>query len=189
MVMAEVLGGEAPAKAEAYLSWVKEHRKRIADIVAKIPVKPTILMEHFLEGRIFGPNAASYEVAEMTGAVNLGSVMKRTSNTVDVEWVIKQNPDAYIKVLSLPEVTDPEEKREILERTRLEILGRKGWEDMDAVKNGRVYVWDSDVSNGARYIVGLYQLCHFLYPDFFSESLADEVNREYWNRFQGKDLK
>jgi iron complex transport system substrate-binding protein len=189
LVMAEVLGGEAPGRAEAYLSWLKDHREKIAAIVAKVPKKPTIIMEHFLENRIFGPGAASYEVAEMTGAINLGSVMKRTSNTVDTEWVIKQNPDVFIKVLSLPDITDPSKKREIMEKTRKEILNRKGWEDMDAIKNGKVYVWDSDISNGARYIVGLYQLCHWLYPDLVPENASEEVNLEYWNKFQGKDFK
>jgi hypothetical protein len=44
---------------------------------------------------------------------------------------------------------------------------------------------DGDDANGTRLLVGLYQLCHFLYPELFPKDESEKVNREYWTIFQG----
>ena len=42
---------------------------------------------------------------------------------------------------------------------------RDNWQLLDAVKENRVYILDSDIASGPRYLVGLAELAAWLYPD------------------------
>ena len=44
-------------------------------------------------------------------------------------------------------------------------LERDNWQLLDAVKENRVYILDSDIASGPRYLVGLSELAAWLYPD------------------------
>ena len=45
------------------------------------------------------------------------------------------------------------------------VLERDNWQLLDAVKENRVYILDSDITSGPRYLVGLAELAAWLYPD------------------------
>jgi iron complex transport system substrate-binding protein len=185
-VLGEVLGGDAPERAEEYISWVREHEGKIREIVSLAgPDRPTYIIEHYTERRIYGRDSGTFQAAAISGARNLADVFERSTITVDPEWVVKQNPDVFVKVVSLTGVRDPEKRKEIMEAAKKDLLSRSGWKDMKAVKNDRVFILDSSLSNGVRYIVGLYKLCYWLYPDLFPEDLSNDVDKEYFERFQG----
>jgi iron complex transport system substrate-binding protein len=188
-VLGEVLGGDAPQRAEEYISWVKEHEGKIRDIVVKAGSdRPTYIIEHYTERRVYGRASGTFEAAAVTGARNLADIFERSTVTVDPEWIVKQNPDVFVKVVSLTGIREPERKKEIMEAAKKDLLSRSGWKDMKAVKNDRVYILDSSLSNGVRYIVGLYKLCYWLYPELFPIDLSKEVDQEYFERFQGMNI-
>jgi iron complex transport system substrate-binding protein len=188
-VLGEVLGGDAPLKAEEYVSWVKGHEDNIRKIVAGAGEnRPTYIIEHYTDQRVYGRASGTFQAAAITGARNLADVFERSTVTVDPEWVLKQNPDVYVKVVSLTGVRDREKRLKILEAAKENLLSRSGWKDMKAAKNNRVYVLDSSQSNGIRYIIGLYKLCHWIYPELFPEDISQKVDLEYWRRFQGMEV-
>lgn len=66
-------------------------------------------------------------------------------------------------------------------------MSRPGWDDINAVKNGDVYILSIDVFAGAKYFVGLNYLAKILHPDLFSDLDPEAVHQEYITRFQGLD--
>lgn len=185
-LLSRALGGEAPERAEKYLSWMRNHEEKALKIISEAnPKRPRVLMEHFVERRILGSGTGGYELSKMTGVINLASSLPKGFSSVDEEWVIKQNPDIFVKMVSLPSFSDEETKKKLLEEARLEIMGRIGWEDMEAIKSGRVYAFDTDYAGGPRYIAGLYLLASWFYPELFKRDLFSYADREYLWLFQG----
>jgi iron complex transport system substrate-binding protein len=185
-VLAEVLGGEAKERAEKYLSWIEKLKNEAEELInGANPKRPTVLMEHFAQRKILGPGSGSYQLGEMAFIHNLAEPLGKEFSVLDDEWVIKQNPDIFIKVISLPEESEPGVNERLMEEARLEVMGRRGWEDMEAVKSGKVFVFDTEIAGGPRYILGLYLLCHWFYPDLFPLEKYDMVHKEYMTVFQG----
>jgi iron complex transport system substrate-binding protein len=183
--LAEVLGGGAKERAEKYLAWIETLRKDVAFFIGSDKIKkPTVLMEHFNERKILGPGSGAYQLGEMALVKNLAEPLGKEFSVLDEEWVIKQNPDIYVKVISLPAESEPGENERKAEEARLEVMSRRGWEDMNAVKSGRVYAFDTEMAGGPRYILGLYLLCHFFYGDNFPLELYEDYNAEYLKVFQ-----
>jgi iron complex transport system substrate-binding protein len=185
-VLAEVLGGEAKGRAESYLAWIDKLKKDAEELIREAnPPRPTVLMEHFSERKILGPGSGSYQLGEMAFIKNLAEPLGKEFSVLDEEWIIKQNPDVYVKVTSFPAESKPGDNEKLAEAARLEVMSRRGWEDMKAVKSGRVYVFDTEMAGGPRYILGLYLLCHFFYPDLYPMASYEGLRDEYLKVFQG----
>lgn len=185
-VLAQALGGEAPERAERYLAWNRDHEQRLKALIQEAGLAPpTILVEHFTERRLAGPGSGAYFLTTMLGADNFARTLDRASSIVDAEWVVKKNPSYFIKMVSLLNTEDEEAKNRQLEQARQEVLHRQGWQDMSAVRDNRVYALDSDISGGPRYVIGLYLLAHWLYPDLVPEGSASDAYKEYLRIFHG----
>jgi iron complex transport system substrate-binding protein len=185
-VLAQVLGDEAPERAARYLAWNQEHEQRLKTLIQESPVEPpSILVEHFTERRLAGPGSGAYLLTTILGAENFALALERASSIVDAEWVVKKNPAYFIKMVSLLNTDDEEARNRQLEQARLEVLNRQGWQEMNAVRDKRVYPLDSDISGGPRYIIGLYRLAHWLYPDLVPEESAAKAYEEYLRTFHG----
>jgi iron complex transport system substrate-binding protein len=185
-VLAKVLGGEASMRAERYLAWNREHEQRLKSLLQEADLTPpTILVEHFTQRRLAGPGSGAYFLTTMLGADNFAKILGRASSIVDAEWVVKKNPDYFIKMVSLVETGDEKANNKQLAQARQEVLHRQGWQDMNAVRQGRVYVLDLDIGGGPRYVIGLYLLAHWLYPKAVPEDSAANAYDEYLHVFHG----
>jgi iron complex transport system substrate-binding protein len=179
-VLSEVMGDEAKEQATKYLTWIEAHKTNIGNLIGDAgDKKTTVIIEHFTERRIAGPGAGSYELSLLAGAENLGYYLGRQSSEPDDEWIIRQNPDVYIKIVSPPIAISEAERLIVMETTVREVMERPGWEEMDAVKNKRVHAMDSDFSGGPRFVIGLCQQAHFFYPEKVPRELAVQAFEEY----------
>jgi len=77
-----------------------------------------------------GTGTFMHELAEMCGMHNAFADIEGWQS-VSQEQVIERNPDYIVLVTGMGETAVDE------------VLGREGWEDMDAIKNGEVYNADS----------------------------------------------
>lgn len=186
--LAEVLGGNAPLRAKKYLLWINEREERIGKLIRDSKrEKPTVMIEHFTERRLAGPGSGAHELSILSGAENLAGILGKQSLTVEDEWVIRQNPEYFIKIVSPPIAVSDEEREKVMKDAINEVMERPGWDGIRAVKNKKVFALDSDFSGGPRYIVGLCQLAHIFYPDLISEKEAEDAFREYLEDFHGMD--
>jgi iron complex transport system substrate-binding protein len=102
---------------------------------------------------------------------------------VSSEWVAERKPNVIIFQKSGKNHT-----REGLEETRDEILSRPGLSDVDAVKDGRVYVVTSGVMGGAPSIISDLHFAKWFHLNLFGDIDPEEVHEELVQEFFGLEL-
>ena len=102
-----------------------------------------------------GPGTFMDEIGQMLGLTNIFSDVDSAWAQISQEQVIERNPD-YIVTTSMYGGDD--------ESTVAEILGREGWGDIEAVKNGNVFSADNDQMTrpGPRLVEAAQALAAFL---------------------------
>ncbi len=143
---------------------VKEMKAEVDDVAAigsSIENKKTVYFElGNYDGTLYslGTNTFIHDMIETVGATNIFADQDSWI-TVSAEEIVDRNPDVIITNNSYaPDAVE-------------EILSREGFETINAVKNGEVYVVDANTtSRGSQLLViGLQQVALAIYPDQYSE--------------------
>ncbi|RFU62403.1 ABC transporter substrate-binding protein [Peribacillus glennii] len=155
--------GKATGKSEdadKVISDMKEKMEAIKAEAAKIPEADTktayIEVSPAPEIYTTGKNTFMDEMLKIINAKNAAGDQEGWVK-IDQEAVIKTNPDVIISLYG-PDSTD-------------QILGRKGWEQVAAVKNKQVYEVNTDIvsRSGPRLAEGVEEFARAIYPDTFKK--------------------
>jgi len=106
---------------------------------------------------------------------------------VDSEWVIEQNPD-IILVASYglsPKCGYESDDPSAMAEMRKGILERPELANVDAIKNGQVYVLDTNLigGSGPECLVGAAYMGKLFHPDLFIDIDPEKIHQEYIDRF------
>jgi iron complex transport system substrate-binding protein len=104
-----------------------------------------------------GPGTFIDTLIGMAGGQNVGSVLESQYGQLSTEELLVQNPDLILLGDAAYGVT-------------VESVGeRAGWEDLDAVKNGRVHPFDDNLISrpGPRLVDALEELARMIHPELF----------------------
>ncbi len=138
------------AKAEEIASDMEKRAKVITDAVAQARAsgqpQPRAFYEIFYENGVWtaGSDSIISDLIKTAGAVNLGDVESSDYYQFSVEQLMASNPDVYF--MGSGSMSNPGD-----------ITARTGWDRMNAVREGRVYVLQDDLvyRTGPRLIDGL----------------------------------
>ncbi|MFJ7726474.1 ABC transporter substrate-binding protein [Neobacillus sp. NPDC097160] len=151
--------GEAK-KADELIQGMKEKLAEIKEKAKDIKEKKTVFIEVSPAPDIFttGNNTFMNEMLTVINAENLANDQEGWIQ-LDQEEIIKRNPDVIITTYGGYEEAKPAEQ----------VLGRKGWENVNAVKNKQVIDVDSDrvTRSGPRIVEGVEDLAKAIYPEVF----------------------
>jgi iron complex transport system substrate-binding protein len=134
-------------------------------------------------------NGSLHQLCEMAGGVNIAADLPGKNPTIDAEWLMTEDPDVMVKFPFRKTadhgytVDDPSE----LERLRESVMFRPGSADINAVKEGRVYVVGQEIVSGPRALVAVAYLAKWFHPDLFGNLDPQAIHQEYLTRFQGLD--
>jgi iron complex transport system substrate-binding protein len=105
-----------------------------------------------------GPHTVIGQVIELAGGDNIFADVNEDWPQVSPEVIVTRNPAVIL---------GPDSHGDVL--TGEKIAGRPGWANIDAVQNGRVYLFDGDAISrpGPRIIDMLEEIARDLYPDRF----------------------
>lgn len=95
---------------------------------------------------------------------------------VSPEWVMEQNPDIILKPGE--SITGAN-----LSGIHAQLINRTGFNQIKAVKNNRVYIYNSEIIGRPRVVVGMVYIAKALYPSRFTDIDPDAVADEYENDF------
>ncbi|MCL0060332.1 ABC transporter substrate-binding protein [Dehalococcoidia bacterium] len=143
---------------------------------------------HGREFLAFGPGSDWHRMIEKVGGVNIFADAGRPFVDIDPEKVIVRNPQVILKnvhALIGFGATDLEPIRESLEG----LCARPGWENLEAVKEGRVYLVSMDLSFGPLAILLHLYVGKILHPELFADLDPEAILREYFEEFHGVELK
>ncbi len=135
-----------------------------------------------------------HECIVTAGGVNIFGDRNESFFDVDPEAVMIRNPDVILNYGfgNYAETGNglggnPEKMKEI----RDEMMNRPELKDVNAVRDGRVYIIPWDVTcGGAKHIVGISYMAKWFYPELFSDISVEDiesVHQEYLTRFMGLD--
>ncbi|GHH96826.1 ABC transporter substrate-binding protein [Neobacillus kokaensis] len=146
-------------KAEELVSEMKEKLAGIKEKAATIKDKKKVLVEVSPAPEIYSPgnNTFMNEMLTIINAENITSDLNGWAK-IDQEAMIKRNPDVILTTYGYY-VKNPVDQ----------VLSRKGWENVNAVKNKQVIDVDSDrvTRSGPRIIEGVEDLAKAIYPEVF----------------------
>jgi iron complex transport system substrate-binding protein len=178
-------------EAEEFLDWYVSTMNTIKERVENMPEedKPTVYLESTERyNTVFGEPYPSITTAG-------GKNIFKTKGEIDPEAVMERNPDIIVKVSSWGaggydvDAGDTEG----LKNVREEIMRRPELQNVEAVKNGRVYVISGYIipwgpAAGARgFILPIY-MAKWFHPELFTDLDPKGIHQEYLTRFQGLDI-
>ena len=167
----------------------------IAESVKGIPEekKPKVYIECYNDYRARNKRSGAHPMCEMAGGINIGADLdpfgEGTTFEVDPEWVIEQNPDVIVKVVSGSKVSsgyDEDDPAE-MEAVRNTIMSRTGFENIAAVKNGRVYLICPDICERSSNSIGVAYFAKWFHPTIFEDLDPQAIHQEYIDEFCGID--
>ena len=138
----------------------------------------------------FGPGSTWHDMIEIAGGSNIFADAAKSSVEVDPEVLLERNPQVILKdTRRAPKmgygVTDTEPMQAYLD----EFTARPGWSELDAVKDGRVYVVSSALGAGPTKIITILYFAKILYPERFADVDPDSILAQYYEEFQGVEFK
>lgn len=151
-------------EAEALALQLNNTISQIKNKIGNVTNKPRVYMEFWYPPPwTFGPNTWGDEIIRIAGGINaFGDAATDYVMTTDEE-VIARNPDIIISLYGA---------QHLHFATLEEMRRRSGWSNIEAVKNGKVYLLDENliVRPGPRIVLGLKAVAGFLHPELFGEA-------------------
>jgi iron complex transport system substrate-binding protein len=142
-------------EADQLVTQMREAIRRVSEKTASLPKEKRAKVWIELDPTLFttGGDTFMNELVQLAGGENVAAGLKGWPQ-VSAEQVVKWNPDVILS-------TYGGEK---------EILARKGWETVSAVKNKRVYSVDANLTSrpGPRITQAVEQIAAKLYPEQFA---------------------
>lgn len=178
---------EAEEFAGWYLGYLDVIDGRIGDL--RQDEKPRVYIEGYEDYKTYGTGSGADQLVEMAGGRNIAAGLSGSYPKVDPEWVVVQNPEIIVKVVGTQTgalcgygTDDPDE----MSALRDEIMSRPELADMEAVRNGRVYlICASGTWTNPKYLIGLSYLTGWFHPGLFEDMGPKAIHQEYLSEFQG----
>ncbi|MGD6809354.1 MAG: ABC transporter substrate-binding protein [Candidatus Bathyarchaeia archaeon] len=143
--------------------------------------KPLVYYEMSMPWRSTPANSVREEYMIEAGGKNLNAGSSGT--TVTPEFVASGNPDIIIRMISSDSHIESD-----FQTVYDEIMSRSQISTTDAIKNDRVYIYDSSIFTGLRYPIGLLYWAQWFNPELFSDIDVGAVHEELNQKFYGLSL-
>lgn len=154
--------GKATGKekeADKIITDMKEKVVAIKEQSTNVKEKKKVWVEVSPQPDIFttGKNTFMNEMLEMIGAENVAAAQEGWVKMSEEE-AVKLNPDVIITTYGY-----------YVDKPAEQVLNRKGWAEVNAVKNKQVFDVDSDATTrpGPRLVDGVEELAKTIYPDVY----------------------
>jgi iron complex transport system substrate-binding protein len=176
--------------ADEFIDWYEGHMDNIEDRTEGLSEdeKPLMYMGWHYSGTdtVHGKDCYLGAYCIIAGGINIAEDIKGTVE-VDPEWVLVRNPDMVVLVF-YSESTDYEhDDPTALKEFRDTVMSRPGWENINAVKDGRVYILSWTMYAGSHLLFTTAYMAKWAHPDPFEDLDPKAIHQEYLTRFCGLD--
>lgn len=185
-----IFGEESTRRAEAYVSYLDEKLAGITGVTARIPQaeKPKVLhITTLLPLTVDGRDTIMNEWIEVAGGINAATGVSGNKQEVSMEKIIKWNPDIIIIGNAAGAVDKKDGKTNIQG-----ILQDEIWQQISAVKNGKVFINPEGVFLWDRYgieeALQIQWAAKLLHPDKYTDVDMVRETRYFFKTFYQYDL-
>ena len=187
----KILGSEDIA--DDFNKFVKKYVDIINDRIGSISEeeKVNVYFEGHSDYKTVGEDSAGQELLNVSCVRNVAGSEEERCPKISDEWIIDKNPQVIIKVIGGSKgilgfgIKDSSKAKEAYNS----IIKRSGWENLDAVKNKKVYILDDSTTLSSQgSIIGALRIAKICYPDKFKDIIVEDVHKELYSKFYGMDL-
>ena len=144
----------------------------IKNTTADIDVRKRVYVEFNNDFVAMGAGTGSNEMLELANATNIAAKLMIPYPRISTEWLLEENPDVIIKIIAADTITVEMHER---------LINRAGWNQLDAVKNGQVYLISTELNSSPRSMIGSLYIAKWCYPERFTDINPDSIHA-YWLR-------
>ncbi|MBF7082450.1 ABC transporter substrate-binding protein [Desulfallas sp. Bu1-1] len=192
LLLGRILGKEK--RAQEITDFYKEQVNKVYSRLEKIEKsKPAVYVECGSQGpSTYGNSYGNYmwgALTEQCGGTNIAKGKIENYGPLNPEYILKTNPDVIIITgsywpktpdsMRLGYIADPEESKNLLKN----FTKRPGWENINAVKNNRVYSINHGLSREIWDFVPIQYLAKVFYPEEFKDLDPVDSFKEFHERF------
>lgn len=178
-------------RASEINSFIEKNQKLLQERTADL--KPVDMPAVFYESsptkpyNTFSSSSSFDDIVVSAGGINIAGDLGNesiSSPEVTPEWILQVDPDVILQ----REPSDDDYTQDDLKALRETIISREELKDVQAVKDGRVYVISGKVTTGVRSIVGELYLAKWFHPELFSDIEPEAVHEALIKEFYNLDL-
>jgi iron complex transport system substrate-binding protein len=164
-----------------YVTWAQNYNKLVKDRVYSLTSDQQVKV--FLEWYDYPYQTFVTQGIYQAGGINIAENQTVYSPVLTPEFVVQQNPSVIIEYVSSPthNIND-------FIAAKNNILSRSALQDVDAIKNGRVYIIDWSARSGVRSVVGYLYWAKWIQPSLFSDIDPGTVNQNLNQKFFGTSI-
>lgn len=179
--------------AEDYVEWYDLYMDTVKERVFEIPDedRSLVFMERERSGEVqimrwaYATDTGYSDLCDVAGGVNVAQGYVEYNGDVESEWVMTQNPDVIVGLSYGAGYKKDDDTP--LKDYRDEIMDVPGFDNLEAVKNGRVHVISGDFAVGPQLVIGAVAMAKWLYPEEFEDMDVDAIHEEFLRNFLGSD--
>ena len=174
-------------EAQQLTAWYRSNLNLIKKKLKDTNDRPHVYIEGDSNYHTTGPGSGGHDMCVLAGGQNVASNLSIPYPEVTPEWILMSNPNVMVKVTTVTTCSTCYGMTDVapLKRIRNEIMDRPAWENIRAVKGGKVYVMANEIWTGPRAIIGTSYMAKWFYPDVFKGFDPMALHREYLETFQG----
>lgn len=154
---------------DKYLSLIKDRVKNISPADS-----PKIYSEQIVDYMAITNGSSGDYILNLVHARNVAGSIYQQNAVVSPEWVIDQNPDIIIRMVS---------SGNNMATIRNNLQNRQGFSRINAVKNQRIYCVSGTILSGPREVIGALYIAKAIYPDRFADIDPEAILHEYAQEF------
>ena len=171
-------------RAEELINFEQQHLDLIEGRVKDLEneQKPRVYFETYRDYLAIGSGNSNHDTLVAGGGINIFDDIEGYME-IDPEKVIVRNPQVILRAQGFPagyEVTDTGPMEEL----RNAIMCRPGWDHVDAVENGKVYLISQDTKSTHSSVYTSY-IAKWLHPELFEDIDPMAIHEEWFERFLG----
>ena len=168
-------------EAARYLAFRGSVLDTVAEVVEKIPAEDRVSIYMETQWGAAGGRDSYHEKIELAGGRNIFADSPVLSLTVDPEEVIVRNPDVIIKYQS--NCYSDDDWSSTFETAHQSIVNRPAWDQITAVRDGRVHIISNKLLAGSDYFIGIAYMAKWFYPDLFPDLDPRAIHQQYLREF------
>lgn len=132
-----------------------------------------------------GSDSTGHDRIVAAGGKNLAEDLLGKVPHVEMEWVIERNPAVIVYSMPSSQYQGTTPALEEMAGKRDEIMALAGFNEIDAVKAGRVYVVDINMASGLAEVVNMLYYARWFHPHLFEDidprAVHEEIHRKYFD--------
>ena len=179
-------------QATEMTDWINGYYQKILDRTGTLPDsnKPSVYFMSMGSMDQTGnkDSTANIRISE-AGGRNIAADLQVMVPIVDKEWIIKQNPEIMVYSMGLEQYKGAYPAIEEMKAKQEEIMSQPGFDAIDAVKNGKVYIVDIKMESGLSELITMLYYAKWFHPDLFQDIDPRSVYAELLQKYAHTDIK